>query len=136
MTTTTAHAPVTTDTSRPRRLLRVDAALCAATGLVAAVAAPAVSELLGPDVPTRLVRVVGLALVLYALDLAVVSRGADRWQQPAVLVAGIGSIAWEVATIVLVLLGAFSVPGAVVALALAAAVGLLGVLQVRAARAC
>lgn len=135
MTTTTAHARVTTATTRPRRLLRIDAALCAGTGLLAAVAAPAVSELLGPDVSTTLVRVLGIALVLYALDLAVVSRGPDRWQRPAVLVAGIGSIAWEAATIVLVLLGAFSLPGAVVALALAAAVGVLGVLQLRAARA-
>ena len=117
-----------------RRLLRVDAALCAVTGAVAAAAPAAVADLLGPDVGTTVVRVVGIALLVYALDLVLVSSAADRWQRPAALVAGVGNVAWEVATVVLVALGAFSVLGAVVALGVAAVVGGLGLLQLRAAR--
>jgi hypothetical protein len=130
----TAPAPTTGRTGRLRTLLRADAALCAVCGLLAAAAPAAVAELLGPDVSSTVVRVVGLALVVYALDLAVTSRAADRWQRPAALAAGIGNVAWELATVVLVAAGAFSVLGAVVALILAAVVGVLGLLQLRAAR--
>ena len=133
MTALAAPAPVTRE-ARLRTLLRVDAALCAGTGLLAAAAPAAVADLLGPDVSATVVRVVGLALLVYALDLALTSRAAARWQRPAVLAAGVGNLAWEVATIVLVALGAFSVTGAVVALLLAAVVGGLGLLQLRAAR--
>jgi hypothetical protein len=130
----TAPAPSLSRTERLRTLLRADAALCAATGLLAAVAPGTVAELLGPDVSGTVVRVVGIALVVYALDLAVTSRAAARWQRPVALAAGIGNVAWEVATVVLVALGAFSVLGAVLALAVAAVVGGLGLLQLRAAR--
>ena len=121
-------------TARLRTLLRVDATLCAGTGLLAATAPGLMAGLLGPDVSATVVRVVGLALLVYALDLAVTSRAAARWQRPAALGAGIGNVAWEVATVVLVALGAFSVTGAVLALAVAAVVGGLGLLQLRAAR--
>ena len=132
--TTTLTAPLAATTTRIRTLLRVDAALCAVTGLLAAVAAAPVADLLGPDIGTRVVRGLGIALVVYALDLVLVSRAGDRWQRPAALVAGVGNLAWEVATVVLVALGAFSGAGALVALAVAAVVGALGVLQLRAAR--
>ena len=132
--TLTAPAVTTARTDRMRTLLRADAALCAVTGAVAAAAPSAVADLLGPDVGSTVVRVVGIALLVYALDLALTSRAAARWQRPAVLFAGAGNLAWEVATVVLVALGAFSVTGAVVALALAAVVGGLGLLQLRAAR--
>lgn len=134
MTATALTASPVAGTSRLRTLLRADAALCAATGLVAAAAAAPVADLLGPDVSTTVVRVVGIALVLYALDLAVTSRLADRWQRPAALGAGAGNVAWVLATVVLVVLGSFSTTGALVALGVAAVVGELGVLQLRAAR--
>jgi hypothetical protein len=121
-------------TARLRTLLRVDAALCATTGLLAAAAPATVADLLGPDVGLTVVRVVGLALLAYALDLAITSRAAGRWQRPAALAAGIGNVVWEVATFVLVALGAFSVGGAALALGVAAVVGGLGLLQLRAAR--
>ena len=133
MTATAATAPVDT-TARQRTLLRADAALCALIGLPAALAAAPVADLLGPDVPTTAVRIVGIALVLYALDLAVTSRAAARWQRPVTLVAGIGSLAWTLASAVLVVAGAFSTTGAGIALVLAAIVGELGLLQLRAAR--
>jgi hypothetical protein len=123
-----------TRTSSLRALLRVDAALCAGTGLLAAVASTAVADLLGPDVSATAVRVVGVALVVYAVDLALVSRASTSWLRRVALAAGIGNLAWELATVVLVVLGAFSTAGAVVALVLAAVVGGLGVLQLRALR--
>ena len=132
--TLTAPLPTAAGTGRLRTLLRADAVLCAATGLLAAVAPTAVAHLLGPDVSRTVVRVVGVALVLYALDLALTSRAAARWQRPAVLAAGAGNAAWVLATAALVGLGAFSTGGAVLAAAVAAVVGGLGVLQLRALR--
>lgn len=125
-------APATT--ARLRTLLRADAAMVAVGGLIAAAAAGPVADLLGPDVSTTVVRIVGIALVVYALDLAVVSRAAARWLRPVARANGIAGIAWEVGTIALVALGVFSVAGAVVALAVAGLVGWISLLQLRAAR--
>lgn len=132
--TTTLATPATDTTARQRTLLRVDAAVCALLGLPAALAPAAVADLLGTDASTTLIRVVGIALVLYALDLAVVSRLADRWQRPVTLAAGVGSLAWTAATVAAVALGAFSTSVAVVALVVGVGVAELGVLQLRAAR--
>lgn len=132
--TTTLATPSTETTARQRTLLRVDAAVCALLGLPAALAPAAVADLLGTDASTTLIRVVGIALVLYALDLAVVSRLADRWQRPVTLAAGVGSLAWTAATVAAVALGAFSTSVAVVALVVGVGVAELGVLQLRAAR--
>ena len=115
-------------------LLRLDAALCAGTGLLAAAAAPGVADVLGPDVSTTVVRAVGIALLVYAADLALVSRASATWVRRAGLAAGTGNVVWEVGTVGLVVAGAFSAGGAVVALAVAAVVGGLGLLQLRAAR--
>ncbi len=139
-TTATSTAPSTTrrstsgalDLRRPATLLRLDAALCALHGLPAVVAAPAVADALGPDVPTAAVLVVGVVLLGYAADLALLSR--SRWVRPATLVAGIGSLTWEVAVLGLVVLGVFSTGGAVLALVSAFATGVLGVLQLRSVR--
>ena len=133
MTALAAPAPVTRD-ARLRTLLRVDAALCAGTGAVAAAAPSAVAALLGPDVPAAVVRVVAIALVVWALDVLLLARTRGRALTSAVLVAAAGGLAWEVATVVLVAVGAFSVAGAVVALVVAAVVGGLGLLQLRATR--
>ena len=116
-------------------LLRLDAALCGATGALAVAAAPPVADVLGPDVSTTAVRVVGVALLVWAADVALLARASGRLlRRGAVAVAGV-NLAWELATVVLVLAGAFSVGGAVLALAVAAVVGGLGLLQLRALRA-
>ena len=118
-----------------RGLLRVDAVLCAATGFLALAAATPVADVLGPDVPTSAVRAVGLALVVWAVDVALLSRARGRLlRRGAVAVAAV-NVAWEVATVGLVLAGAFSLSGGVLALAVAAVVGGLGLLQLRAVRA-
>lgn len=116
-------------------LLRLDAALCAATGVLAVAAAPAVADVLGPDVTTTAVRVVGVALLVWAADVALVARASGRLlRRGTVAVAGV-NLAWALATVVLVLAGAFSGVGAGLALAVAAVVGGLGLLQLRALRA-
>jgi hypothetical protein len=131
--TTTLATPATDTTARQRTLLRVDAVLCAALGLPAAIAPGSVADLLGTDASPTLVRVVGIALVLYALDLAVLSRLDARWQRPVVLAAGVGSLAWTIATVALVVAGAFSTTGAVLALVVGVLTAELGVLQLRSA---
>ena len=120
------------DRLRPATLLRLDAALCALHGLPAVVAAPAVADVLGPDVPTAAVLVVGLALLGYALELLLLSR--SRFVALATRVAGLGSLTWEVALLALVVLGAFSAGGAVLAVISALATGALGLLQLRSVR--
>jgi hypothetical protein len=139
MTTTTAspsrvQAAATSRTDRLRTLLRVDAALCAATGLLAAAAPGAVADLLGPDVSTTVVRVVGIALVVWALDATLLARRSERVVVGTSVAAGVANLAWELGTVGLVVAGAFSVAGAVAALAVAAVVGGLGLLQLRAVR--
>lgn len=132
--TTILTGPAPRTTAGMRALLRADSALCAVCGSVAVLAAGSVADLLGPDVSTTVVLLVGLALVLYAVDLAVTSRTADRWQRPAAIGAGMGNVGWVLATVVLVALGVFSTAGAVVALVIAAPVGGLGVRQLLAVR--
>jgi hypothetical protein len=137
---TTTALPTRTATATPSRiarlrtLLRVDAALCAVTGLLAAAAPGAVADLLGPDVSATVVRVVGVALVVWALDAVLLARASGRLLVGTAVAAGVANVAWELATVGLVVAGAFSVLGAVAALAVAAVVGGLGLLQLRAVR--
>ena len=133
MTTLTAPA-VRRGSLDLRALLRLDAALCAATGALTVAAAPAVADALGPDVPTTAVRVVGVALLVWAVDVALLARASGRLLRRGAAAVGAVNLAWEVATVVLVLAGAFSLGGAVLALAVAAVVGGLGLLQLRALR--
>ena len=115
-------------------LLRLDAVLCGVTGLLAAAAPAAVADVLGPDVPTAVVRWVGVALAVWAVDAALLARTSGRVLRRTALAAGVATLVWEGATVVLVALGAFSVAGAGVALAVGAVVGGLGLLQLRALR--
>jgi len=121
-------------TRRLRTLLQADAAYCGVFGAGAALAAPAAADLLGPDVSTTVVRIVGIILVVWALDAALLSRTSGRLLTHTATAAAAGNIAWEVATIVLIAMGAFSTGGAVLALGIAAIAGVLGLLQIRAVR--
>ena len=117
-----------------RRLLQADAVFCGVLGGAAALAAPSVAELLGPDVSTTVVRVVGIALVVWALDAALLSRTSGRLLRGTVAAAAAANVAWELGTVVLIATGAFSTGGAVVALAVAGIAGALGLLQIKAVR--
>jgi hypothetical protein len=117
-----------------RRLVQAEVLLNAPAGLLAVAAPGPLAELLGPDVSPTAVRVVGVALLVWALDAALLARTSGRVLRTTVLVAALANLAWEVATVVLVVLGAFSTAGAVLALAVAAVVGGLGLVQLRALR--
>ena len=133
MSTTRTH-PTTTptrDAAGPRRLLQVDAALCAGLGLPLALAAGPVADLLGTTA-TTLLRWVGIALVVYALDLLLLAR--SRWARPAVLAAGAGSVLWELGSLAVAALADLSTVGTVLLVGQGLGVGTLGVLQLRAGR--
>ena len=133
-TATTATATATAPSrgaAGPRRLLQVDAALCAGLGLPLALAADPVADLLGTTSAT-LLRWVGVALVVYALDLLLLAR--SRWARPAVLAAGAGSVLWELGSLVVAALADLSTVGTVLVVGQGLAVGTLGVLQLRAGR--
>ena len=119
-------------TTSPRLLLQVDAALCAGIGVPLALAAPSVADLLGTS-QSSVVRWVGVALVVCALDLLLASR--SRWSRRAVLGAGAGSIAWELASLAVAVLGGLSGVGTALVVSQGLVVGALGVLQLRAGRA-
>jgi hypothetical protein len=115
-------------------LLRLDAALCAASGALALTAPAFVADVLGPDVPTSAVRVGGAALLVWAVDVALLTLARGRLLRRGAVAVATVNVAWEVATVVLVVRGAFSLPGAVLALVVATVVGGLGLLQLRAVR--
>ncbi|MCZ2813060.1 hypothetical protein O2W15_16615 [Modestobacter sp. VKM Ac-2979] len=115
----------------PARLLQLDGGLCAAMGLVMAVAAGPVAELLGTDA-TGVVRAVGIALVVYAVGLVVSSR--TRWARAALRAAAIGNLGWEVASLAVAAFADLSTAGRVLVAAQGLAVGALALVQLRAGR--
>lgn len=131
--TTTLTRPATS----PRRLLEADAVGSAAVGLALAAAPTQVADLLGTTASSVLgsttLRWLGVALLVLAVDLALLAR--TRIARPAVLVAGIGSIAWELASLAVAVLADLSPIGTVLVVGQGLAFGALGVLQLRAGRA-
>lgn len=131
MTVLTVPVP-TPVRSRQARLLLTDAGLSGALGLALAAAAGPVADLLGTDATTT-VRWVGVALVLLAVDLVLLAR--SRFVRPAVLAAGVGSLAWEAASLVTAAVADLSTTGTVLVVAQGLVFGALGLLQLRSARA-
>lgn len=110
------------------RILTLDAATCAAMGVLLAAAAAPLAGLLA--LPEPLLRGAGLALFPCALFMLWASRQAMAW--PAQLVVA-GNLAWIAASLAL-----FALPGiapnalgAVFVLAQAGAVALLTLLEIR-----
>ena len=118
----------TRDDGRFLRLaLRLDAVASGALGVVSLVAAPAMSDLLGPGAGA--LRGIGAVLVAYAAGLALLA-GLRSIPRPAAWTVVVGNLAWAAGTGVL----AFAVHdlttfGSVVVLAQAAAVAAFADLQ-------
>lgn len=129
--TTVASSLDRSTTPTPVRLLQLDGVLCASMGAAMAVAAGAVSDLLGTDA-TGVVRAVGIALVVYAV--ALVAGARSRWSARVLKAAGIGNIGWEVGSLAVAVLADLSTTGRVLVAAQGLAVGMLAVLQLRASR--
>ena len=127
----TVTLPLAGPAASAAALLRLDGALCAAMGLAMAVAADPVATLVGTDA-TVVVRVVGIALVVYAIGLAV--SAGTRWARPALRAAAIGNIAWEAASLAVAALADLSTAGRVLVAAQGLAVGVLALVQLRAGR--
>lgn len=125
---TTTSSPAS---GRTARLLQLDGALCTAMGLVMGIGAGPVAELLGTS-STGLVRLVGIALVVYGVDLVVAAR--TRWAGQVLRLAGVGNLGWEAASLAVAALADLSTTGRVLVAVQGAAVGVLGVVQLRAGR--
>ena len=115
---------------RLRRALRVNATTSLTSGFVMALAADWVDDLLGTGHPGW-VRLVGLGVALFGIDVLLLSRSSQdqlrRWA-PAIVVA---DTIWVVASVVTILLGWYSTGGAVAVAAMAIAVDTFAVLQWR-----
>jgi hypothetical protein len=114
---------------RLRLVLRANAATSFAAGAAALAAPGRVADLLG-IAGTGWPRLVGAALVLFALDVLWVStaRRADRLRTGAAVVSAFDA-AWVVATVALVAAGAFDGVGTAVAVAMGVGVLGFGLLQ-------
>ncbi len=129
--TTAVLSPAPAASTSASRLLRVDAALSAAVGLPMAIVAGAVADLLGTGA-VGVVRWVGVAFLVYALDLAVVSR--TRWAGRTLRVVALGNLAYEVGSLTVAALADLSATGRVLVAVQGLVVGALGLLQLRASR--
>lgn len=113
-----------------RRVLQLDAVSCAGTGLVLAVGASPVADLLDVG-QVGLLRGIGIFLVLYAAGLLAASRATPvtmrRWARRSVEADG----AWVLGSAALIVLGTFSAVGALLAAAAALVVGTLAVAKLR-----
>jgi hypothetical protein len=107
-----------------RSLLRLDATVCALSGVIALVASSALADLL--DVARGWVLGVGAFLVVYAAGLLAVAH-AERALIAGARVSIAGDAAWVAATVVLVAAGVFSGAGIALMAAVALVVGALGV---------
>lgn len=115
MSTTTADGPrLALSPVTVRLLLRVDAAACGLFGLLAVVAAGAVT---GPlDAPTPLLVVGGLVLLVYAVEAAFVARRPTRgW---LLALAGVNG-AFAAGCVIAVVTASLSGAGVAIALGLA-----------------
>jgi hypothetical protein len=128
------HTPGPVATQRLRNVLRLNAATSLLGG-IAAVAVPfTLDRLLGTG-QTGWIRIVGLGLAIYAVDLLILAGGRVRTLHRWVpLVVG-ADAAWVAATGFGVAAGWFSPPGTAAMVATAGAVGTFAVLQSRHHRA-
>ena len=115
---------------RLRRVLDVDAATSAVSGLAVAVAAGPVDDLLGTDSPGW-VRAAGVGFLAFAGAVAWVARSDERSLRRWSLDVVIANVAFVVAMVVGLVLGAFSGWGVAVAIAVAVHVDLMAALQWR-----
>lgn len=117
---------------RARFLLRADAALCAASGVVLLAAAAPIARLADGD-PVGVVQILGAVLLAWAVDLVALSRVRTERVALAARVAGGAGLAWVAATVAVTAAGWLEPGGIIVALAVAVAVGELAWMQLRAA---
>jgi len=130
-TDTGARRPVAHGSDRSallRGALRTNAALSIGSGTAMAIAGGRVADLLGVDA-SGWVRLVGVAVVLFGLDVAVVSTRPTRELRALAPWIVVADALWVVASATTIALGWFATGGVVAVAAMAAAVGSVGTAQ-------
>lgn len=131
--TTTPSSRPEDDTTRLRTILRINAASSFVSGAVMVAAPDTVDDLLDTGDPGW-IRLVGIGLILFALNVAFTST-LDRRKLVAATPAIIaGDIGWVVGSIVTALLGWYSGGGIAAVLTIAAMVGTSALMQWNALR--
>ena len=108
--------------------LAVDAAASATVGAVLAIGSRALAEPLG--IPPRWLLGLGLFMLVYAADLALVAS-RPRWRRFTPVIAA-GKAGWVVASVVLVLAGGFDLTGLGIAVVLGQAAIVAGFVALQA----
>lgn len=116
------------DSRRLRLVLGVNAVVSGMAGLLVAVAAPIIDSLLGTGTPV-VVRIVGSALVVFAVGVYLVSRAEGSLFEKGVLEITILDFGWVIASVATVVAGWFSPLGNALVLAVAIVVGTFGALE-------
>ena len=111
--------------SKLRSVLKLNAAFSALSGLVAVAAGPWVSERSGIDHVT-LTRLAGLGLIIFAVDVAWLSRSDERRLVRDSLYVSVADLTWVAATIALLAAVELTTGGIVAAVLLALAVADFG----------
>lgn len=111
-----------------RRVLRADAAVCAASGLLVLALADPLARLMVDERP-GLVRLAGAVTLVASVDLGLMAKVRTSWLAVAGWLAAAGNAAWVAATVVFVAAGVFDPAGVAVALALAGATAWLARLE-------
>jgi len=111
--------------SKLRTVLKLNAAFSALGGLAAVVAGPWVSQHSGIDHVT-LTRLAGLGLIIFAVDVAAVSRSDERRLVRDSLFVSVADFTWVAATIALLAAVELTSGGVVAAVLLALAVADFG----------
>lgn len=119
---------------RARLTLRVNGTVTLASATALVVAAGPIDRILGTGQPGWL-RLVGVGLALFAVDVALVSRARERWLLRGTLVVAAADVAWVIASVVAVAAGWFEPAGVALVLATAAVVAGLAAAELSAARA-
>lgn len=134
--TVTASPTLSTTASTPsdrlRSVLRADAVVTAAVGATAFLAAEPLAEQVGT--PT-VIRLLGVALVVVGVDLALLARLSGRRLALAGAVVGELALAWVVGTAVVLALGLAEPAGVALLVGVAAVTGWFGVTELRLAKA-
>lgn len=127
------HDPTTrgAGTAQARRLLRLDAGLCALSGLACLVGATPLSRLLADERPGA-VRLVGAALLAVAVDFALLARVHAGRLPAATTVAAATNLAWVLGSVAFVAAGAFVPLGVLVVVATSGAIAAFAVAEVAA----
>ncbi len=137
MTTTNLNARTTDPRSPLRGVLATNSVTSAAAGLAAAIAPATVGEVLGivHDRGDLIVRVVGLGLILFAVEVAVTAvRHREATIARDSLLISAADLAWVISTIVVLATVDLSTTGRVIAAVMGVGVATFAALQLRLGR--